>query len=188
MDRPTVLIVDDDATLLDLYAEWLKPDYDVRTAQTGTEAIDMVGPDIEFALLDRDLPGLDGDEVLEHIREQECDCRVAMITASQPDLDIVEMDFDRYLIKPISRDEMHDTLQRLRRISAYDATLQEYYSLIHKQTALECNVDWFDPQTNPVLADLRQRIDELESELDGLRSDFDDIDYLAALRQSIASD
>lgn len=111
-DPATVLLVDDEESVLETYELYLETEgYDVLTADNGGEALVELDGDVDVLLLDRRMPGMSGDEVLEHVRDWELDCRVAMITAVDPDSDIVEMAFDDYLTKPISKDELLDTVE-----------------------------------------------------------------------------
>ncbi len=43
------------------------------------------------------MPDIHGDDVLDEIRAQEYACKVIMATAVDPDLNILEMDFDDIL-------------------------------------------------------------------------------------------
>jgi len=85
-------------------------DHEVRTAYSGEEALEKVDEDVDIVLLDRllpDLPDLPGDEVLERVRERGLDCRVVMVTAVDPDFDIVELPVDEYIHKPVGTARRH---------------------------------------------------------------------------------
>ncbi|PSQ11434.1 hypothetical protein BRC93_05455 [Halobacteriales archaeon QS_5_70_15] len=107
--RPSVLIVDDDRDLADLYATWLQDDYYTRTVYSGRDALDELHDGIDVVLLDRRLPDIPGDEVLVTLRDRGMDCRVSMVTAVNPGFDILELGFDDYLTKPIDREELRRT-------------------------------------------------------------------------------
>ncbi len=85
-DLPLVLVVEDEPDLADLYATWLRGEYRVRVAYGGREALEKLDDEVEVVLLDRRMPDLSGDEALKEIRERGFDCRVAMVTAVEPDL------------------------------------------------------------------------------------------------------
>jgi len=57
--------------------------------------------EVDAVLLDRRMPDVHGDEVLARLREEGCDCPVIMTTAVDPGMDILEMDFEDYLCKPV---------------------------------------------------------------------------------------
>jgi DNA-binding response OmpR family regulator len=107
-----------------------------------------------------------GDQTLERIREQGYDCRVAMVTAVDPDVDIVEMDFDDYLTKPITREEVERTVENLIMLATYDETVSEEFSLAKEQTALETHNDEQQLRDDEQFQELRQRREEIEEEIE----------------------
>ena len=92
-DRPVVLIVEDEPDVAETYKLWLRNDYEVRMAHDGDEGLELLDDSVDVVLLDRMMPGLSGDEVLERIRERDLGCRVSMVTAVEPDFDILEMGY-----------------------------------------------------------------------------------------------
>ena len=176
----TVLVVDDEADVADAYAAQLELDFDVATAYSGREALEEIDESVDVVLLDRRMPGISGDEVLETIRERDLDCRVAMVTAVDPDFDIIEMEFDDYVIKPVSRDDLYETIDRLLTASDYESTLQEYYSLMAKQAALRANKPEAELADTTEYEELQTRLDEVRSDLDDTVGSFDDADFETA--------
>ncbi|MDY6780939.1 MAG: response regulator, partial [Halobacteria archaeon] len=73
-----VLIVDDDPHVADLYSDWLEGSYDTRTANDGGSALEMIDSDTDVVVLDRRMSSVSGDEVLERLRDEGLDCRVAV--------------------------------------------------------------------------------------------------------------
>ena len=184
MDGPTpqVLIVEDETDLADLYAIYLSDLYEVQTANDGRTALELVGDDTDIVLLDRRMPDMTGDEVLTEIRSRGVDCRVAMITAVEPDLDIVEMPFDDYLVKPVTREDLHELVEVLLRRAGYDERTQEFFRLASKKAALESTPD-VSVEEEDEYRELTQRMDELRENLDETLSDLTDDDF----RQAFAS-
>lgn len=182
-DAPVVLIVEDEPDVAETYNLWLQDGYEVRVAQNGDEALDMLDEDVDVVLLDRMMPGLSGDEVLSRIRESGYECRVAMVTAVEPDFDILEMGFDSYLTKPIRSERLHETVENLLERSAYDGLLQEYYSLVEKQATLEATKSSAELAESDDYEELTERIDELQDDLsETLGGIEDDEDFIATLR------
>ena len=177
-----VLVVEDERDLADTYALWLGEVYDVELAYSGAAALEAVDETVDVVLLDRRMPGTSGDEVLERIRAAEHTCRVAMITAVQPDFDIVEMGFDDYLVKPVFGDALRDMVERLVRRSAYDETAREYFALVSKRAALVAHRTDLERQTSEEFAALEARIDEVEATLDETVSSMDAADFAALFR------
>ncbi|MFB6129593.1 MAG: response regulator [Salinigranum sp.] len=138
--RHCVLLVDDEPALLEVYELWLRERYDVRTARDGARALDRLDDDVDVAFVDRMMPGISGDEFVERIRREGYDCRVAMLTALKPTVDVLELGFDDYLVKPIRRDGLLEAADRLAVRSTYDDLMQEYFSLASKAAAVEAEV------------------------------------------------
>lgn len=165
----TVLVVDDEERLADLFGTWLEDAHEVRTAYDGQSALDQLDASVSVVLLDRRMPGLSGDEVLDRIREQGFDCRVIMVTAVDPDFDIIEMGFDDYLVKPISRDELVDIIEQVTTRAKYDNELQEYFSLVSKKALLEAEKSDRELNENEEYRKLTERVSTLRRQVDDLR-------------------
>jgi len=136
-DRPVVVVVDDQERVVEAFAYWLEDDYEVRQATGGEAALEAVDEDVDVVLLDRHMPGLSGDEVLEELRDRGLGCRVAMVTAVDPELGIADMPFDDYVTKPVDRDDLHETVERLLRVSATADRARELFGISQKIAALE---------------------------------------------------
>ena len=122
-ENPTVLIADDESALTDSVALWLADQYDVRTAYTGTEAVDMYDASVDIVIVDRRMPGLSGDEVCTQLQDRAGNPKMILLTASsinhshwsrthdytmvnQSDLSL----FDGRIQKPVSKTDLLDTL------------------------------------------------------------------------------
>jgi DNA-binding response OmpR family regulator len=172
--RPVVLVIEDNEGLVDFYATWLSEKYDVRTAYDGEEGLDRYDESVDVVLLDRRMPGLSGDEVLERIREAPHDARVAMVTAVTPDFDIVDMEFDEYLVKPLSSKKLNETIEELLTLTTYDERIKEYHALSAKRTTLKANKSANEITEGEEYDLLMERLADLQAELEELR---DELDY-----------
>ncbi|WP_348608575.1 response regulator transcription factor [Halobaculum rarum] len=181
-ERPVVLVVEDEPDLADLYAAWLGGDYDVRTAYGGEKALDELGDDIDVILLDRRMPGLSGDEVLDEVRARGIDARVAMVTAVEPDFDIIEMGFDDYLVKPVTRESLLETVEGLYTRSTYDSRVQEFFAVSSKMAVLEAEKGRAALEESAEYESLEQRARELRDGLDEEVAGFGDGDFEQAFR------
>ena len=160
-DRATVLVVDDDYDVADLYSDQLVDQYDVLTAYSVIGALDLVDESVDVVLLDRRMPDRSGDEVLAEIRDRDIDCRVVMVTAVEPSLDIVEMDFDDYLVKPVSQETLADAVSRMLDRDSLDEQLREILSLASTMATLESKMDVEELQQSSAYRDLEARFVEL---------------------------
>ena len=72
-DPLTILVVDDEPTILELYVDILRSmSYGVLAAEDGRRAIDLVaahGSDIDLIILDWAMPNMHGRECLEAIQQ-----------------------------------------------------------------------------------------------------------------------
>lgn len=178
----TVLVVDDEPDVADAYAAQLETDYIVSTAYGGQEALDKIDASVDIVLLDRRMPGISGDEVLEKIRDRELNIRVAMVTAVDPDFDIIDMPFDDYVIKPVSREDLFDTIERLLTCSEYEANLRRYYALTAKHATLISNKPESELIENEAFKRLEREMEEYRDKLEETIQNFDDDDFAAAFR------
>jgi len=133
---PRVLVVEDEHEVARLYTEWLGDDYEIETAGDGREALTVVSDAVDVVLLDRRMPRLGGDETLERIRARGYDVRVAMVTAVDPGLDVVELPFDTYLTKPLSESSLRTAVETLVELATYDDAVREEFALAEKRAAL----------------------------------------------------
>lgn len=160
-DIPVVLVVEDDPDQAEYYARWLREFYTVRTAYTGEQALESLDESVHVVLLDRELPDMDGEAVLARIRERDLACHVAMVTAVEADVDIVEMGFDEYLRKPVDAYDLKDAVDRLLSLHEYQDTLREHFALISKLTALRASLPEDELESSEEVRELEARLERL---------------------------
>jgi DNA-binding response OmpR family regulator len=181
-DAPGVLIVEDETDLAALYSDWLAEAYDVRTVHTAEDACDALDPTVDIVLLDRRLSDASGDTVLAAIRDQELPCRVAMVTAVEPDFEIADLGFDEYLLKPVARDDLRDAVGRLLRRNEYNQELQEFFALASTKAVLEAEKSTAELAASDRYARLEREFVDARETLDTLLTEFDDEDFTAIFR------
>ncbi|KAA1425288.1 response regulator transcription factor [Mumia zhuanghuii] len=134
-DTPArLLVVDDDASILDLLASSLRfAGFDVATATDGRQALDTIvtDPALDLVVLDVMMPRVDGFEVVKRLRAERREVPVIFLTARDTPADRVSgltAGGDDYLAKPFSLDELvarvHAVLRRTRRSEASDSRLR----------------------------------------------------------------
>ena len=111
--RPQLLITEDERDLLDtLYYNFKKENYDVFTASSGKEAIEIIDrQSIDLAILDIMLPDMSGLDVCKHIKinRSESHTAVIILTARGEEIDRIlgfELGADDYVVKPFSIREL----------------------------------------------------------------------------------
>jgi two-component system, cell cycle response regulator DivK len=116
--RPQIVLADDDVTVLSLVrATLLNYGMDVRAASNGIEALDKLREQTpDAAILDVNMPGMDGFELLSRIRAEKMPVRVILLTARQQESDVVRgfsLGADDYMVKPFSPLELVARVKRL---------------------------------------------------------------------------
>lgn len=115
MNKPLILVVEDDVSVKNLIATTLKAhDYRYLTASNGASAIlEASSHNPDMVLLDLGLPDMDGVEVIQKIRTWSS-MPIIVISARSEDtdkIDALDAGADDYLTKPFSVEEL---LARLR--------------------------------------------------------------------------
>jgi DNA-binding HxlR family transcriptional regulator/DNA-binding response OmpR family regulator len=164
--RPLVLLVDDDPRLVSMHASWLEDEYRVERAYDGETAIQELTEDVDVVLLDRRMPGLSGDTVLKRIRELNYDCRVVVLSAVEPDFDVLDMGFDAYVVKPGTREELTGVIDDVLARSAYDEPVQEYLALNAKRALLRAEKPLETLRHDERYRQLEERLEKLAAEID----------------------
>lgn len=181
----SVLILEDEEELADMYTRWLDPAYTVHTAYTGEQALDIVDEhDIDVAILDRRLPGMSGDEVLAQLRERGVDCRASMLTAIDTDYDILDMEFDDYVTKPVFKEDLHDLVERLAALDRYDRLVEEIYRIDTKRSALRSAKPAEELENNEEYQRLERRRREVRERIDDIADRVDDTGLIQLLEDA----
>ncbi|MFB6143027.1 MAG: response regulator [Halorientalis sp.] len=181
--RPRVLVVDDEEDVADVYALQLEDDYETTVAYGGEEALEKVDEGVDAVLLDRRMPDLSGDEVLEEIRDRGIDCAVIMVTAVDPDLNILDMDFDDYLSKPVDEETLKEAIDQHIDGAAGDDRLEEFFRIANKLEVLEAEKTAAELQSSDEFKQLAQRAQDLADEL---REEMDNFEELVRTRRKVA--
>jgi DNA-binding response OmpR family regulator len=167
-----VLIVEDEVDLADMYDAYLS-EYDTDIAYGGEEALEMLATEYDVVLLDRRMPVVSGNEVLAAIAESKLDCRVAMVTAVNPDFDIIDLRIDDYVVKPVTRSELRETVDRMLKLEEYNDRMQQLTSKKLKRNVLQVEKTQAELSESDEFDELQSDISVLESEADSLAEELD---------------
>jgi len=142
--KTEILIVEDQRRLVEAFAGWLGRTHSVQTAYTGEGALDAVDEGVDIVLLDRRLPDMPGNAVLEEFQRRGLDPQVAMVSAVEPDEEILGFDIDEYVRKPVTCAEMAEIVETLADRQRLDPELRTYLAELSKKRALEAEqpVSW----------------------------------------------
>lgn len=108
-ETPTVLFVDDEPDMLNIYELLCGSEYDVLTAGGGEEALEIFGDHIDFAFFDRRMPNMTGGEVIRTLRERGHQTPVGIISAVDEENDVGTA-YAAYLTKPIDKEDVFATI------------------------------------------------------------------------------
>lgn len=136
LDR-RILIVDDEAAIRLMFAEWLNEKYECTTAGSADEALAFLARD-PYALVMSDMmmPGRNGVELLREIKARYPDTAVIMISGvdrPQRIRDALRVGAFDYLIKPCELDVLTLTVERALERRALQRTAARYKADLERQ-------------------------------------------------------
>ena len=127
MNKPRILLVDDDALFLLAHREELKAaGYEARTARDGREALEIAGEEeITIAFVDLIMPRLGGIETCRGLRRVSPDTEVVLLTGFPAQLSpslqtFLEEGGLEKLAKPLGEDELVRTVKKILKEKADD--------------------------------------------------------------------
>ena len=108
--KKSVLIVDDEKIMREYLRDWLKDSYDVTTAETGEETIELVkNHDFDALILDVRLMGKSGIEVLREVKQIKPQINSIIMTA-YPSLELaveaMKAGAAEFIVKPFPPDKL----------------------------------------------------------------------------------
>jgi len=118
MDKPRILLVDDDKNTADGLKKILLQDgYDTGCTYTGKEALDLIEAEhFDIVITDMKLPDISGFSIIEKVKKKNVDIAVVMITAFssiQTAIDAMKKGADDYLTKPVNIEELELILKKI---------------------------------------------------------------------------
>lgn len=164
----TILVVDDNADLRELYSIWLGDEHAIRTAADGSEALDTLGPGVDIVLLDRNMPGLSGSQVAHSIDERASTPYVVMVSSMEPDFDITEMPIDGYVEKPADKRDLLDIVDQCRTQDRYQSVLDDLFSLTARLAALEAKQPRHQLRESDEYTGLKERVAKNRAEVESM--------------------
>lgn len=139
-DKPTILVVDDTPDNLTLVSNLLKKDYRVRVAINGEKALKIAFSDAppDLILLDVMMPGMDGYEVCQKLRNSEATAHIPIIflTAKSEVEDErkgLSLGASDYITKPISPPILEARVKTHLAAKAYSDFLTDKTSYLEKE-------------------------------------------------------
>lgn len=149
--KVNLLVIDDDQSMLKTYKSLLKNIYNLTLVDNGPEALEQVkAHDFALVILDLKMPGMDGQEVLQKIKEFDKNIEVIMLTAVRDiksAVQAIKLGAYDYATKPFEAEELLTLLEKalekrslVRENSYLRQVLEEkcaYFDLIGKAASMQ---------------------------------------------------
>lgn len=116
MYKSLAFIIEDDPQLNDVFCITLKNDFEICSIVDGTLALAKLAESTPaLIVLDMNLPGASGSEILSYIRSQKrlSQTKIIMATADALQADLFEHQADLVLLKPVSPVQLRELALRL---------------------------------------------------------------------------
>lgn len=116
MTKPMVLIVEDDPKLNEIISITLQADFELATCVDGDSALERLKTFVpKIVVLDLNLPGTTGADILAYIRSEErlAGTRVILATADERQAETLTEEADIVLLKPVSPSQLRELALRI---------------------------------------------------------------------------
>ncbi len=152
-DSAEVLLVDDEETLIHAFEKLSKKySLNLNVAKGGLEAMSFLGSNrVDVALLDLNLPGCSGMQVLEYIKKNRLDCEAIIITGRgsvETAVSSLKMGAYDYLVKPfddfdrvasiiLKAQEKSGLLRKIRELEKKDSQVDSFGEIVGKSRIMQ---------------------------------------------------
>lgn len=183
--QPHILWADDEIDILKPHILFLEgKDYKVTGVNSGTEALDEIDDQaFDVVFLDENMPGLNGIETLQRIKEKRPHLPVIMITKSEEEHimeEAIGSKISDYLIKPVNPNQILLAVKKVldgkrllseKAMGDYQKEFRDIGMKLMGRMEIE---DWYDVYGRLVFWDIELRKAEDQSMQDVLTMQFDD--------------
>ncbi|MFA6316087.1 MAG: response regulator [Elusimicrobiota bacterium] len=117
--RKTIVVVDDDPIMRDLYDAILSDDFDLKLAEDGEQGLDLIKKTVpRLAIIDVNMPKMHGYELCRLLRQEAglASTKIMFVSAKSYASDIKtakEIGGDEYMVKPFEAKALLETVQKL---------------------------------------------------------------------------
>ncbi|MBI4863300.1 MAG: response regulator, partial [Candidatus Riflebacteria bacterium] len=163
-----ILVVDDDPTIRAMLREWLSERYEVKTASSGLEALDVLEKEkFDLVLSDINMPGINGFETIRRVRAKFVGTKTALITDYNVDTYIklaLDQDITNIIVKnaPFQVDELFRTVDNL-------LTASQVFGLEH-YLDVGTTIQGFQIRSSDEIEQVREKLIELVESTEQFRS------------------
>jgi DNA-binding response OmpR family regulator len=117
MTKPLAIIIEDDPQLNTIMSITLQTDFEIETCADGDAGLKRLKQIVpKVVVLDLNLPGASGREILQSIRADKrlSNTRVILTTADERQAETLQEEADIVLLKPVSPAQLRELALRLR--------------------------------------------------------------------------
>ena len=154
MGKRQVLVIDDEPGVRESLRMLLKQSYEVLTAVSGNEGMQLLSKHaVDVVLLDILMPGMDGLEVLEEIKQRNLSAQVVMLTATKTvktAVTAMKLGAFDYVTKPFDIDELQVIVERAVQSAALAREVQNLRAEVGVRYSFE-NIVGSSPKLQAVL-------------------------------------
>lgn len=160
---PTVLVAEEDRRLTEMYSGWLENRYSVTRAHDSDAIDEALDGDTDAVLFGRQISGVDPASIPAVAAPE---TRTILLVDDRPDLDLLDVDCDDVLLKPLVRDRAIAAIERQLSRTGEAAALREYRALRAKRDVIERSYATEELSDLDAYGDLCSRIEALAERLD----------------------
>ena len=164
---PELVVADEDRRLTALFKRWFDAEYVVHRAHDAEELLEAVEAGTTVVLYDEHLPGTGNASVPELVGSVASECRLVALLTDRIDVDLVDVDADASLRKPVSKAAVSDVIER--QVDRYGQSPidREYDALSVTRRTLEANVAESLLAESERYAELCARLETLAADVEG---------------------
>ena len=111
-----ILIADDERDFVEMLEDWLNyKNIKMDIAYEGMEALRFLkSGEYEVVILDHNMPGLTGLELIEYVKEKGLKCKTVMVTGYEEMDEVIAKaaGADEYLTKPVKMQEIRNIIEK----------------------------------------------------------------------------
>ena len=163
--KPNVLVIDAEPEIVDMYREYLDDSCTVTGATGGEEGLERLDDHTDVVVLDRRMPEMSGDAVADQIKRMPIHTKIVMVTAIEPDMDLLHIEFDDYMVKPVTQADLTRAVDRMTNRIELENQLQELLGLASRLTTLEDKLDIESLETSDKYHRLTDEFTQLKREI-----------------------
>ena len=164
-DKIKILVIEDNKEQAEMYKRWLEPKYLAEVAKSYDEALRKYREDQRIILMDRNLENSKAEDLINSL-DGITDSNIVLITGMEPDLSLLDMPIKDYLIKPIGREKLIKTVNKILEVDKRTDKDKELLGLLSKKRVLDNKSS--EVREKEEYHELVDRIEELKNELDNI--------------------